>query len=115
ERARIHFALARAHERAQQRDEAVAAYRASADAGVLAARALVSVARIEIDRLSPTGGLIAIEAALDRAEELAGEDEVVRRAIIRERRRVERKRDDAALRADIARETSATIRRAGIL
>src|SRR5690606_8005218 len=92
DRARLHFALARAHERAQQRDEAVAAYRASADAGVLAARSLVSLARIELDRLPPGGALTEIEAALHRADELAADDDVVRAAIVRERRRVEQKR-----------------------
>lgn len=96
ERRRVHFALARAEELATHPDQAVEAYRASAEAGVLPARSLVAAARTRLDALgsSPVGAALSrqLETELDRAAELAGDDEVVRRAIVAQRRRLARKR-----------------------
>ncbi len=96
ERHRVHFALARAEELASHSDQAVEAYRASAEAGALPARSLAAAARTRLDAL----GLNAMtdelaqegEAELDRAEELAEGDEAARGAIIAQRRRLARMR-----------------------
>ena len=96
ERHRVHFALARAEELASHPDQAVEAYRASAEAGALPARSLAAATRTRLDALglnAMTDELAQeLEAELDRAEELAIDDEAARGAIIAQRRRVARMR-----------------------
>ncbi|HJL03719.1 MAG TPA: AgmX/PglI C-terminal domain-containing protein [Polyangiaceae bacterium LLY-WYZ-15_(1-7)] len=103
-RARVHFALARAHELAGEPEAAIEAYRASAEAEVLAARSLAAAARTKLDalgrgRLGEALGE-ALDAELERAEALASEDDdAARAAIAAQRRRLERKREAQSLRA----------------
>lgn len=96
ERHRVHFALARAEELASHPDQAVEAYRASAEAGALPARSLAAATRTRLDALglnAMTDELAQeLEAELDRAEELAIDDEAARGAIIAQRRRLARMR-----------------------
>lgn len=100
ERHRVHFALARAEELASHPDQAVEAYRASAESGALPARSLAAAARTRLDALglnAMTDELAQeLEAELDRAEELAEDDEAARGAIIAQRRRLARMRTRTA-------------------
>ncbi|HJL15841.1 MAG TPA: AgmX/PglI C-terminal domain-containing protein [Sandaracinaceae bacterium LLY-WYZ-13_1] len=116
DRDRVRFPLARARERAGQLEEAVAAYRAAAEAGAQPSRALAAAARVRLDALgdeAPEEDVVrAIEGLLDRAEERAGDDEAALGAIVAQRRRLERVR---ARGADEAREVAQSSGVIGIL
>ena len=106
ERGRIHFPLGRAHERAVQPEEASAAYRASAEAGVLPARSRVAAVRTQIDALGSeelTEEMATeLRAELDTADELAPDDAAARGAVAAQRRRIEQKLERQARRFDLA-------------